>query len=109
LARKIVDIMADKQSQDIVLLDLRPLTTFTDYFVIGSCTSDRQLRAVAMAVLEQLAGCDVHPLHDEGLADSEWILLDYGSVIAHLFSPAHRAYYRLERIWSDAPLVLRIQ
>jgi ribosome-associated protein len=109
LAKKIVDIAADKKAEDVVLLDIRRLTTIADYFVICSGTSERQVAAITQAVLEELDKENVTPLHSEGVGESGWVLLDYGSVIVHIFVPEVRDYYRLERLWSQALTVVRIQ
>ncbi len=109
LAKKIVDIAADKKAEDVVLLDIRRLTTIADYFVICSGTSERQVAAITQAVIEELDKENVAPLHSEGIGESGWVLLDYGSVIVHIFAPEVRDYYRLERLWSQALTVVRIQ
>ncbi len=110
LARRIVDIQAEKNAEDIVLLDIRRLSVIADYFVICSADTDRQVQAISRAIIEGLEAEGASPLHVEGLTDSpSWVLLDYGDVIAHIFRTPEREYYRLERLWSDAPAVLRIQ
>jgi len=109
LAKKIVDIAADKKAEDVVLLDIRRLTTIADYFVICSGTSERQIAAITQAVLEEMDKESIAPLHSEGIGESGWVLLDYGSVIVHIFAPEVRDYYRLERLWSQALTVVRIQ
>ncbi len=109
LAKKIVDIAADKKAEDVVLLDIRRLTTIADYFVICSGTSERQVAAITQAVVEELDKEKVAPLHSEGVGESGWVLLDYGSVIVHIFAPEVRDYYRLERLWSQALTVVHIQ
>ncbi len=85
------------------------MTTIADYFVICSGASERQVRAIARSVQEILGQEGIRPLHGEGEGDSNWILLDYGVVIVHVFAPAERDYYRLERLWSSAVTVVRIQ
>jgi len=109
LAHKVVDLASDKQATDIVLLDIRGLTTIADYFVVCTAGSDRQIKAVTENLEEELGDIDVNPLHIEGMDGSGWVLMDYGDVIVHIFSPAERAYYSLEKLWGAAPLVLRIQ
>jgi ribosome-associated protein len=105
----VVDIASDKQASDILLLDVHRLTTIADYFVICTATSERQIKAVTEAILEELDKQDTRPLHTEGIGESGWVLLDYGSVIVHIFSPDERAYYSLEKLWVAAPIVVRIQ
>ena len=111
LANRIAEIIVDKQGEDILILDLREVTTFTDYFVICSGTSRRQLDALQSALREELKKMDEHlvPLNVEGGPDSGWILVDYNSVIVHLFDPEMRAFYRLEELWSKGRVVARIQ
>lgn len=110
LARRIVDVIVDKKGEDVILLDLRGLTPLTDYFVICSGTSERQLDALLAAVRETTKkSLGVLPLHIEGEPSSGWILMDYGSVVVHLFAPELRVYYDLEGLWRDGRIVVRIQ
>jgi ribosome-associated protein len=109
VARHIVEVAADRKASDIVLLDLRELTTVADYFVICSGGSERQLGAIGDAVVEALRADGVRPLGREGTPASHWILLDYGGVIVHVLTPPERDYYGLERHWSEAKTVLRVQ
>jgi ribosome-associated protein len=109
LARRIVDIASDKQAVDVVMLDLRDVSLIADYFVICSGTSERQIKSISDEIHETLMREErVKPLQTEGHPDSGWVLLDYGSVVVHIFSPEARDFYRLERIWSQAVPVLRI-
>ena len=94
-----------KQALDIVVLDLGEASGFTDYFVVCSGTSPRQIRAIADAVTEKLREQNVRPAHIEGYQRSEWILLDYFDFIVHVFSKETRAFYALERLWGDADRV----
>lgn len=111
LANRIAEIIVDKQGEDILILDLREVTTFTDYFVICSGSSRRQLDALQSALREALKKTDeqVTPYHVEGLPDSGWVLMDYNSVIVHLFDPEVRNFYRLEELWKNGRVVARIQ
>jgi ribosome-associated protein len=109
LARRIVELAEDKKAADIVLLDLTGLTTLADYFVICSGGSERQLGAIADGIVEGLRGEGARPIGREGLAVSHWVLLDYGSVIVHVFTPPERDFYQLERHWSEAKTVIRVQ
>lgn len=108
LARQVVDLIDGKMGSDILLLDLRQVTLIADYFVIATGESDRQLRAISEDLQQQLKAQGVPSLSVEGPASSGWVLLDYGSVIVHLFSPARRSYYNLEELWSRARTVLRM-
>jgi len=94
-----------KQALDIVVLDLRTASGFTDFFVVCSGTNPRQIRAIADAVSEKLREEDIKPAHVEGYQGSEWILLDYFDFIVHVFSKESRAFYALERLWGDADRV----
>lgn len=109
LARTIVDIISDKKGEDILLLDTRTISFIADYFVVATGESERQLKAVSDEIQKQLKANSTRPLGIEGAASSGWILLDYGSVIVHLLSPEMRDYYQLEKLWSNAPVVVRMQ
>ena len=108
LAHRIVDLASDKKGVDIVMLRTAELTTMADYFVICSGRSDRQVQALAGAIVDTLREEGVRPIGVEGQSSSRWILVDYGSVIVHVFAPEERAYYGLERLWSNAGQVVRV-
>jgi ribosome-associated protein len=91
-----------KKAVDLVVLDLRKAAGFTDFFVIASGTSSRQVRAIADAVIETLTSDGVKPAHIEGYDRAEWILIDYFDFIVHVFGPETRAFYGLERLWGNA-------
>ena len=91
-----------KQAVNLVLLDLRKSAGFTDFFVIASGTNTRQVRAIADAVMESLAGKGAKPAYVEGYDRSEWILLDYFDFIVHVFGRETRTFYDLERLWGSA-------
>jgi ribosome-associated protein len=109
LARRIVELAEDKKAADIVLLDLTSLTTLADYFIICSGGSERQLDAIADGIVSALRDEKVRPIGREGTAASHWVLLDFGSVIVHVFTPPEREYYALEKHWSEAKTILRVQ
>jgi ribosome-associated protein len=109
LARRVVELAEDKKAADIVLLDLTGLTTLADYFVICSGGSERQLAAIADGIVEALRDERIRPIGREGTPASHWVLLDFGSVIVHVFTPPERDFYQLERHWSEAKTVLRVQ
>ena len=92
----------DKKAVDLVVLDLRKASGFTDFFVMASGTNTRQVRAIADGVMEALAEEGVKPAHVEGYDRSEWILLDYFDFIVHVFGAETRAFYDLERLWGNA-------
>ena len=109
LAHTIVDALEDKKGEDILLLDLAGVASFTSMFVICSGRSERTLKALSNEV--RRATKEKHslrPLQVEGDSDSGWILLDYGGVILHLFSPDLRDYYALEQLWADGRVMLRM-
>ena len=109
LARRVVELAEDKKAADIVLLDLTGLTTVADYFVIASGGSERQLDAIADGIVSGMRDEKIHAFGREGTAASHWVLVDFGSVIVHIFTPPERDYYSLERHWSDAKTILRVQ
>jgi ribosome-associated protein len=109
LARKAAEAASEKQAADIVMLDMRGLCTFADYFVICSGDTHRQIKAIYEAIQEVLGGKGVVPHRREGSVDSGWILMDFGDVIIHIFASREREYYRLERLWSKATPLIRIQ
>ena len=109
VARLIVDAAEDKKAAEIVLLDVSELTSMADYFVICSGGSERQLGAIADGIAEKLRAQGVRPIGREGGSNSHWTLLDFGAVIVHIFAPPERDYYQLERHWSAAKTVLRVQ
>jgi ribosome-associated protein len=109
LARRVVELAEDKKAADIVILELTPLTTLADYFVICSGGSERQLDAIADGIVSSLRDERTRPIGREGTAASHWVLLDYGSVIVHIFTPPERDYYGLEKHWAQARTILRVQ
>jgi ribosome-associated protein len=92
----------EKKATDIAILDLRQVASFTEYFVLCTGANARQVKAIADSVEEQLRNVGKRPLHTEGYSSAEWILLDYGDFIVHIFSSASRRFYDLERLWRDA-------
>ncbi len=101
--------MSDRQADNLVLLDIRPVSVVTDFFVIGTAGSARQMRAVADAVEDALReDGESKPAIREGDPASGWMLLDYAGVIVHVFDPERRSYYDLEGLWREAPLVARM-
>ena len=103
-----MDLASDKKASDIVLLRTSEVTTMADYFVIASGRSDRQVQALSQAIVDELRDEGIRPLGIEGQSSARWVLLDYGSVIVHLFAPEEREYYGLERLWSNATEVVRL-
>lgn len=103
--RGAVQAALDRKAQDLRVLNLGPVSDFTDYFLICSGGSDRQVQAIADAVDETLRAEKVRPLHAEGYNNGHWVLLDYGDFIVHVFDEETRRFYGLERLWADAPEV----
>jgi ribosome-associated protein len=104
LARLIAGYADDKKALDIVELDLRGVVGYTDYFVVCTGTSDRQVKAIHDGI--HLAMKDEHgvlPRRVEGLSEAHWVLMDYLDVVVHVFTPDARDYYRLEQLWGEAP------
>ncbi|MCI0489767.1 MAG: ribosome silencing factor [Blastocatellia bacterium] len=94
-----------KKATGIVVLDLREIASFTDYFMICTGANARQTQAISNAVEEELREAGKRPLHIEGYSNAEWILLDYGDFIVHVFDSTARKFYDLERLWRDAKRV----
>lgn len=105
LAHKIAKLVLDKKAKDVLVLDVRGMTSYADYFVVGSGESDRQVSAMAEAVLTNLKETEkgLRPIGQEGMETGQWVLLDYGEVVTHLFLDEVRSFYDLEGLWADAP------
>ena len=99
---KAIRAALDKKASEVVLLDLRNTPAFTDFFVLCSGQSTRQVKAIADAVEEALKTAKVRPSHLEGYNRGEWVLMDYFTFIVHVFTPQTREFYSLERLWGDA-------
>jgi ribosome-associated protein len=97
-----VSAALDKKAQDVVVLDLRNTPAFTDFFVLCSGLSQRQVKAIADGVEETLRAIKVRPAHIEGYDRADWVLMDFFTFIVHVFTPQTRAFYSLERLWGDA-------
>lgn len=103
----VVRAIEDRKGQKLVVLDLRGLSDAADYFVIASGTSDAHVRGMADGVMQALEEAGFPVNHVEGMSAGRWVLLDFVDVVVHLFHPESRAYYRLERLWQDAPPLLQ--
>ncbi len=103
--RRIADLVADKKAKDIKAYDLRGLTIMADVFVICTATSEPQMKAVYNAVREGMREIGVAPLNTEGTYSGEWLLMDFGSVLFHIFRPESREFYDLDGLWGDAPRI----
>ncbi|MBI4196851.1 MAG: ribosome silencing factor [Deltaproteobacteria bacterium] len=103
-AKWIAQAASDVHAIDLKVLDLRELTALTDYFVIASGRSDRQVQAICQRIEETMKHRHRHPIGIEGYTKGHWILIDYGEVVAHVFYEEVRNFYALEKLWSDAPI-----
>ena len=99
-----VELLFDRKAQDVVALDLRKLSTATDFFLIATGTSDTHVASIADHVVTELKIEGVRPLNVEGERGGRWVLVDYFDFVVHVFHPAAREFYQLERLWGDAPL-----
>ncbi len=103
-----MDAALEKQASDILLLDVRDVCSFTDYFVISTGESERQLRAIGDEIERAVGEAGITLGRTQGDASSGWLILDLGSVVAHIFSPSQREFYRLEDMWGQGSQVLKI-
>lgn len=108
LAHAVVDVVANKKAANLLMLDMRQITLLADYYVLCDGTSKRQMDAITEGLLEALKKEGTHAAVVEGTPESGWMLIDFGSVIVHVFSPEKRAYYQLEELWKEAPVVVRM-
>jgi ribosome-associated protein len=97
------ELLAERKAGDLLLLDLRGLSNATDYFLVATGTSDLHARSVAEHVIDELKKSGTRPDHVEGLRSGRWVLIDYIDFVVHVFHPAAREFYQLERLWGDAP------
>lgn len=109
LARSLVTALEDRKAENIVLLDVQEVLSFTDYFVICSGTSDRMLRALADVVHDHVHKESTLAVRIEGSADYGWVVVDCGDLVVHLFSPTQREYYQLEELWVKAKVIVKVQ
>lgn len=104
--KTVVDAIEDRKGVSIRVLDLRHLSSAADYFIIASGTSDAHVRGLADGVMRSMLAEGNHTHGIEGLQTGRWVLLDFVDVVVHLFHPESRAFYQLERLWQDAPVLL---
>ena len=104
-ALRIAEAAEDRRAEDVVILDMRGLTTICDYFVICNGRSRLHVDAIAEEVDEQMSERGIEPRHIEGIPDSSWVILDYLDVVLHIFEPDARVFYNLEGLWGDAARV----
>jgi ribosome-associated protein len=102
-------VLEDKKAENIILLDIHEIASFTDFFIICTGTSDRMLDSLSKAVRERIKEDYDIPGHVEGSPDAGWMLTDFGDVVVHLFSPDQRSYYRLEELWEQGKVLIKLQ
>jgi ribosome-associated protein len=106
LARRVAELSLEKKGEDVKILDLRGLTSVTDFFVIITADSERKAKAVSDFIVDELKEEGERPMHVEGLDSLHWVLIDYVDVVVHIFQPEERKFYDLESLWSDAPVTV---
>lgn len=100
---RIVDLIMNKKGEDIVILDLRNVSSISDFFILTTGTSSVHVKAIAGEIEEKLKKEDtIRPWHTEGYEAQKWILLDYVDIVVHIFDEKNRSYYSLEKLWDDA-------
>ncbi len=104
-SQRIAKAASDKKALDITIMDMHDLTVTTDYFIVCSATTSTQVRAIADNIEEEMTAVGETFLHKEGYRNAEWILLDYGDCVAHIFTEEARRFYGLESLWGEAPSV----
>ena len=104
LIKRICKAASNKKAKDIIIMNMKGIISSTDYFVICSAATSTQVRAIIDNIEEELDKAGVHFDHKEGYREGEWVLLDYGDVVAHVFRDENREYYALEELWSSAEI-----
>lgn len=97
------DLLFDRKAKDVIVLDLRGISSATDFFLIATGTSDTHVASIADHVVEENRGSGLRPVNVEGARGGRWILVDYFDFVVHVFHPAAREFYQLEHLWGDAP------
>jgi ribosome-associated protein len=97
------ELALERKASDVLLMDLREISSATDFFLLASGTSDIQVQAIAEHIIEGLKKAAVRPRHVEGLKEGRWILIDYFDFVIHVFHTSAREFYQLEVLWGDAP------
>jgi len=109
LAHTIVNALEDKKGEDIILLDIKGIVSFTDFFIICTATSNRMLNALADGVVERTRVEHNMKGRIESTPDSGWMIIDYGDIVVHLFDADMRRYYKLEELWDEGRVLLKVQ
>jgi ribosome-associated protein len=105
LAHKASQLCLDKRAYDVIIVDLRGITTIADCFVICTADSDVQVKAISEYIRDELKKIKIKAWHIEGYKNPRWVLLDFVDVVVHVFQPEIREFYGLERLWGDAPII----
>ena len=101
MAKLAVAALEDKKAVDVKVIDIEKISTLADYFIIASGTNRSQVQAMSEAVEEELQKHNIHPKNVEGYQSANWILMDYGDIVLHIFDEENRLFYDIERIWKD--------
>lgn len=101
-----VDLLLDRKAVDVSLLDLREISSATDFFLVATGRSDTHVTAIADTLIDEMKKTGSRPIGVEGLRGGRWVLVDYVDFVVHVFHPAAREFYQIERLWGDAPLYL---
>ena len=109
IARRAIEVISDAQGVDSVLLDLREVNDLASFFVVVTAPVDRHIDALSLEVSKALIDMGARKHHQEGSSSSGWVLIDFGDVVIHVFSPKVREYYGLEEVWAEAQVVVRMQ
>ncbi|MDA8173650.1 MAG: ribosome silencing factor [Nitrospiraceae bacterium] len=104
-AIRIASLASDKKAYGLVIMEMKDLTSYADYFVICTAESSTQIKAISDNIIEKMKEEGQRPSSVEGLSQSKWVLLDYADVIVHIFDPDTRLFYDLEKLWLDAPRI----
>jgi ribosome-associated protein len=105
LIQKIINACQETKGQDLAVLDVKEFFDLSDYFVVVSGRSDRQVQGISNRILEDLASINISPVTIEGLEEGQWVLIDFGNIVVHVFYEATRAYYDFDGLWARAPRV----
>ena len=104
IAKRISKLMLEKKAIDIEIIDVRKITTLTDFFIICTSESEPQSKAIHNHIIDNLRQIDMKPWHSEGIENLKWVLIDYIDIVVHVFSKETREYYEFERLWADAKI-----
>ena len=109
IARNAIELASDKQAQNIVLLDVKDISSFTDYMIMLSGSSTRLVQSLGNDIAEKIKKDGLHLHHQEGSSNSGWVLLDFGDIVVNVFSEEQRNFYKLEEVWRTGRELVRIQ